>query len=52
MKPEIKVLVTNRRRRRRLNRKIAPSLRLAATIHNRSLLRWWRAGESHIRLAP
>ena len=46
MKPEIEVLVTNRLRRQRLIRKIAPSLRIAATIHNRSLLRWLRAVES------
>ena len=46
MKPEIEVLVTNRLRRQRLIRKIAPSLRIAATIHNRSLLRWLRAVKS------
>jgi len=46
MKPDIDVLVVIRlRRRRRLNRSIAPRLRIAATIHNRSLQRWLRAAE-------
>jgi len=49
MKPDIDVLVANRLRHRRLNRKIAPPLRIAATIHNRSLLRWLRAVESSAR---
>ena len=46
MKLEKEPLIVNRLRDQRLNRNVSPSLRIAATTHNRSLLRWLRAVEA------
>ena len=46
MTPENEVSVASRLSRRRMNQDVAPSLRIAASIHNRALLRWMRAVES------
>jgi len=46
MKQEKEALIVNHLGRRGLNPNISPSLRIAATTHNRSLLRWLRAVES------